>query len=83
MVVIADVPAVHTLFRALEAKSVRCRMVGADLDSGKQALGIRFCFHHYHDDEDVRDLAEYIGKITANANSDQSPDEPVGLRPAA
>ena len=81
-VVIANVPHTHELYRALDAKRVRCRMVSADLESGKRAFGIRFCFHHYHDDEDVRDLAEFIGKIAVNADPDHSPDDAIGPLPA-
>jgi selenocysteine lyase/cysteine desulfurase len=43
-------------------------MVTVVLDNGQQASGIRFCFHHYHSDEDVRDLAEVIGKLNTEAD---------------
>jgi selenocysteine lyase/cysteine desulfurase len=74
IVVIANVPRIDPLYHALETKRVRCRIVSADLDSGKRTFGIRFCFHHYHDDEDVRDLAEFIGKIAVDVDPEQSSD---------
>jgi selenocysteine lyase/cysteine desulfurase len=43
-------------------------MVTAVQDNGQQASGIRFCFHHYHSDEDVRNLAEVIGKLNAETD---------------
>jgi selenocysteine lyase/cysteine desulfurase len=67
-VVIADVPQIEAMYHAPELKRLDCRMVTAVLDNGQQASGIRFCFHHYHSDEDVRDLAEVIGKINAEAD---------------
>jgi selenocysteine lyase/cysteine desulfurase len=67
-VVIADVPQIEAMYHAPELKRLDCRMVTAVLDNGQQASGIRFCFHHYHSDEDVRNLAEVIGKIDAEAD---------------
>jgi selenocysteine lyase/cysteine desulfurase len=67
-VVITDVPQIETVYHAPELKRLDCRMVTAVLDNGQQASGIRFCFHHYHSDEDVRNLAEVIGKINAEAD---------------
>ncbi len=78
MVVITDVPQIDALYRALENKRVRCRMVSSDLDSGRRSFGIRFCFHHYHDDEDVRDLAEFIGKSMVYSDADEAPPEACG-----
>jgi hypothetical protein len=67
-VVIADVPQIEAMYHAPELKRLDCRLVTTVLDNGQQASGIRFCFHHYHSDEDVRDLAEVIGKINAEAD---------------
>jgi selenocysteine lyase/cysteine desulfurase len=67
-VVIADVPQIEAMYHAPELKRLDCRMVTAVLDNGQPASGIRFCFHHYHSDEDVRNLAEVIGKINAEAD---------------
>ena len=67
-VVIADVPQIEAMYHAPELKRLDCRMVTAVLDNGQRALGIRFCFHHYHSDEDVLNLAEAIGKINAGAD---------------
>ncbi len=67
VVVVSDVPQIEALYRTLEARRLDCRLVTADLDSGKRTSGIRFCFHHYHSDEDVRDLAELIGNICVEA----------------
>jgi selenocysteine lyase/cysteine desulfurase len=67
-VVIADVPQLEAMYHAPELKRLDCRMVTVVLDNGQQASGIRFCFHHYHSDEDIRDLAEVIGKLNAEAD---------------
>jgi selenocysteine lyase/cysteine desulfurase len=67
-VVITDMPQLEAMYHAPELKRLDCRMVTAVLDDGQQASGIRLCFHHYHSDEDVRDLAEVIGKINAEAD---------------
>ena len=67
-VVIADVPQIEAMYNAPELKRLDCRMVTAVLDNGQQGSGIRFCFHHYHSDEDVLNLAEVIGKINAEAD---------------
>jgi selenocysteine lyase/cysteine desulfurase len=67
-VVIADVPQLEAMYLAPQLKRLDCRMVTAVLDNGQQASGIRFCFHHYHSDEDVRNLAEVIGKLNAEAD---------------
>jgi selenocysteine lyase/cysteine desulfurase len=68
-VAITDIPQLEAMYRTL-AKRLDCRIVTAALDNGKQASGIRFCFHHYHSDEDVRDLAELIGNIYVEADRD-------------
>ncbi len=68
VVVIADVPQIAAMYHAPELKRLDCRMVTATLDNGQQASGIRFCFHHYHSDEDVRNLAEIIGKLNVEAD---------------
>jgi selenocysteine lyase/cysteine desulfurase len=65
-VVITDIPQLDAMYNAL-LKRLDCRIVTAALDNGQQASGIRFCFHHYHSDEDVLDLAELIGNIHAEA----------------
>ena len=67
-VVIADVPQIAAMYHAPELKRLDCRMVTTVLGNGQQASGIRFCFHHYHSDEDVRNLAEIIGKLNAEAD---------------
>jgi selenocysteine lyase/cysteine desulfurase len=56
------------MYLAPQLKRLDCRMVTAVLDNGQQASGIRFCFHHYHSDEDVRNLAEVIGKLNAETD---------------
>jgi selenocysteine lyase/cysteine desulfurase len=66
-VVITDIPQLDAMYNAL-VKRLDCRIVTAALDNGQQASGIRFCFHHYHSDEDVLDLAELIGNIHAEAD---------------
>jgi selenocysteine lyase/cysteine desulfurase len=66
--VITDIPQLEAMYHALELKRLDCRIVTAALDNGQRASGIRFCFHHYHSDEDVRDLAELIGSINGEAN---------------
>ena len=59
---------IEAMYLAPELKRLDCRMVTAVQDNGQPASGIRFCFHHYHSDEDVRNLAEVIGKINAEAD---------------
>jgi selenocysteine lyase/cysteine desulfurase len=78
-VVITDIPQVEALHHALQSKRLDCRIVTADLDDGERASGIRFCFHHYHSDEDVLDLAELIGNINADINRDTA-DAPAESR---
>lgn len=68
-VVITDIPQIEGLYHALQLKRLDCRIVTADLGNGAVASGIRFCFHHYHGDDDVRDLAELIGNLKAEADS--------------
>jgi selenocysteine lyase/cysteine desulfurase len=67
-VAIADIPQLEAMYRALALKRLDCRMVSAALDNGQQASGIRFCFHHYHSDEDILDLAEMVGNINLEAD---------------
>jgi selenocysteine lyase/cysteine desulfurase len=67
-VVITDMPQLEAMYHALELKRWDCRIVTAALDNGQQASGIRFCFHHYHSDEDVLKLAELIGNINLEAD---------------
>jgi selenocysteine lyase/cysteine desulfurase len=79
-VVITDIPQTEALYRALELKRLECRIVSAGVANGEPALGIRFCFHHYHSDEDVRNLAELIGNFKAEADSsrpEQAAEPPV------
>jgi selenocysteine lyase/cysteine desulfurase len=79
-VVITDIPQTEALYRALELKRLECRIVSAGVTNGEPALGIRFCFHHYHSDEDVRNLAEFIGNFKADADStrpEQTAESPV------
>ena len=77
-VVITGMPQLEAMYNAPELKRLDCRMVTALLDNGQPASGIRFCFHHYHSDEDVRGLAEVIGQINAEAD----PGIPNHLNPA-
>jgi selenocysteine lyase/cysteine desulfurase len=65
--VITDIPQLAAMYNALESKQLDCRIVTANLDNGQRASGIRFCFHHYQSDEDVLDLAEFIGSINVDA----------------
>ena len=74
IVVIADMPQPQAMYHALELKRLDCRIVDATLQNGQRTSGIRFCFHHYHSDEDVRDLAEFIGNINAEAVGAQDRD---------
>jgi selenocysteine lyase/cysteine desulfurase len=82
IVVIADVPQPEAMYHELELKRLDCRMVEATLQSGQRTWGIRFCFHHYHSDEDVRDLAELIGDLNAEAvgAQDRGAEPPVAER---
>jgi selenocysteine lyase/cysteine desulfurase len=66
-VVITDLPQIEAVHQALESKRLQCSLVGAQLDSDRRATGIRFCFHHYHSDDDVRDLAELIADVGREA----------------
>ena len=68
VVVITGMAQLEAMYHAPELKRLDCRMVTAVLGNGQPASGIRFCFHHYHSDEDVRDLAELIGKANAEAD---------------
>ena len=66
-VVITDIPQPEAMQHALQLKRLDCRIVTANLEGGQAASGIRFSFHHYHSDDDVRDLAELVGNINAEA----------------
>jgi selenocysteine lyase/cysteine desulfurase len=82
VVVITDIPKIEALYHALELKRLDCRIVNADLGNGERVAGIRFCFHHYHSDEYVRDLAELVGDFKADADRDRpdSPEPPLVQR---
>jgi selenocysteine lyase/cysteine desulfurase len=67
-VVITDIPRMEVLYRELELKRVECRIISAEAGNGEPKSGIRFCFHHYHSGDDVRDLAELIGDFRAKGD---------------
>ncbi|MBV9301625.1 MAG: aminotransferase class V-fold PLP-dependent enzyme [Acidobacteriaceae bacterium] len=75
VVVISGIPQTEAVYHALESKHVECRLVSADVDKAK-VQGIRFCFHHYHSDDDVRDLAELIGDLISLQAYRHTPDLP-------
>lgn len=72
----------EVLYRELELKRLECRIVTAEVGNGEPKSGIRFCFHHYHSDDDVRDLAEFIGDFRAKGDG-ATPDhnsEPIVIQ---
>jgi selenocysteine lyase/cysteine desulfurase len=80
-IVISDIPQMKELYHSLELRRLDCRMVTADLGNGERMSGIRFCFHHYHSDDDVRDLAELIGDFKAKADLTRPvPPEPFVIQ---
>jgi selenocysteine lyase/cysteine desulfurase len=83
-VVIRDIPQMERLYHSLELKRLDCRIVSVDLGNGKRTSGIRFCFHHYHSDDDVRDLAELIGdfKTEAGNTMPEQSAEPIVIQPS-
>ena len=78
VVVITGIPQLDAVYHALELKRLDSRKVAALLDNGQEISGIRFCFHHFHGDDDVRDLAELIGNTNAEADR---PTAEGGLEP--
>ncbi len=68
-VVITDIPQTEALYHVLERKRLDCRKVRGNSGDDGRTSGIRFCFHHYHSDDDVRNLAELIGDFKAEAES--------------
>lgn len=69
VVITADVLQIEALHQTLQSKRLLCSLVSAQLGSGRPAKGIRFCFHHYHSDDDVRDLAELVANASTEAQA--------------
>jgi selenocysteine lyase/cysteine desulfurase len=69
VVITADVLQIEALHQTLQSKRLLCSLVSAQLGSGRPAKGIRFCFHHYHSDDDVRDLAELVANASTAAQA--------------
>jgi len=59
---------IATLHTPFEERNIRAKMVNWPTAEGKELQGFRFCFHHYHNDEDVRRLADTIGQLVTHVN---------------
>jgi selenocysteine lyase/cysteine desulfurase len=59
------IPTLHACF---EERNLRAKMVSWPTGEGLDLQGLRFCFHNYHNDEDVRRLADTIGQLVTQVN---------------